>query len=80
MRMTVKVIDSQSHVARLANKAVDAKNILRSIGFNGYGYSIEVKRRKAMPCTRCWALDEPAVEQLFDRSLECSPCSRDGTS
>ena len=45
MKMTVKGIDSQSHVARLASKAVDATNILRSIGFNGNGYSIEVKRR-----------------------------------
>lgn len=38
-------ISEEAHVSRLAAKTIDSVNLLRTIGFNGYGFAISVKRR-----------------------------------
>lgn len=40
-----KGINAEKHVRKLVEKTTDCLNRLRGIGYNGYGYSIAIKRR-----------------------------------
>lgn len=45
MRMTTEGIDGPEHVRLMTVKTLDALNLIRSLGFNGWGFSTEVKKR-----------------------------------
>ena len=38
-------INETDHVAPLCSKTVDTVNLLRTVGFNGYGFATKVKKR-----------------------------------
>jgi hypothetical protein len=45
MTFDVNGINETGHVTRLCSKTVDVVNMLRGVGYNGYGFAIKVKRR-----------------------------------
>lgn len=45
MTMNKQGLDIVSHIRRLATKAIDAANLMKAIGMNGYGFDIRTKRR-----------------------------------
>ena len=60
-------ISTIDHVTRLAEQTVNASNMLRPVGFNGYGHAISVKRRMYETFIR------PKLEyglQILDPDLE----------
>lgn len=45
MNMTKEGLDNLAHLKRLVSKATDCANMLRTVGYNGWGFGIKTKRR-----------------------------------